>query len=62
VKTKETASLLTKAVYYEDKLSDARAAMSASLKLFIKNKIKDDFIVDLYRFEEETFKAVSISF
>lgn len=57
---KKTATLLTRTVYYGDRLSDARKEMARSLEFFIKDKIKDDFIVEVYRFEEETMKTLLI--
>ena len=50
---KRMTTLLNRTVYYGEKLSDVREEMSNSLELFIKNKMKNDFIEQLYRFEEE---------
>ena len=57
---KRMTTLLNRTVYYGDKLSDVREEMSTSLELFIKNKMKNDFIEQLYRFEDEIMK-ISLS-
>ncbi len=57
--TKKASSLLTRTVYYGDKLNDVREEMSKDFENFIKNRIKDDFIVDLCRFETEVMKTLS---
>lgn len=51
-------ALLTRTVYYEDNLSDVREEMYRSLVFFIKNKMKNDFILELLKFEEEIMKTV----
>jgi len=57
---KRITELLTRTLYHGEKLSDVRKKMFKSLEIFIENKIKDDFIIALYRFEAEVLK-ISIS-
>ncbi len=54
---KRMTNLLTRTLYYGHQLSDVREEMLNSIEHFIKNKIKDDFIVELYRFEIEIMKT-----
>ena len=53
---KRITDLLTRTIYYDEKLSDVREEMWKSLENFIKNNIKNDFISDLYRFEVEIIR------
>lgn len=56
--SKEASSLLTSTVYYGCKLKDVREEMSKSFGNFIK-KIREDFILELYRFETEIMNTMS---
>ncbi len=53
---KRMTTLLNRMVYYGDELGDVREKMSNSLEVFIKDKMKNDFIEQLYRFEEEIMR------
>ncbi|MCG8482844.1 MAG: B12-binding domain-containing radical SAM protein [Clostridia bacterium] len=55
---KKMTTLLTRTIYYGDDLSHVREEMSKSIENFIKNTMKDDFIAQLYQFENEVMKVV----
>ncbi len=54
---RKMTTLLAGTIYYGDELSDVRAEMCNSIEHFIKNKIKGEFIVQLFRFELEVMKT-----
>lgn len=55
---KKMTILLTRTIYYGDDLSDVREEMSKSIDNFIKNILNDNFIAQLFQFENEVMKVV----
>ncbi len=59
IEMKRISTLLTRVIYYGDKLSDVREEMLKGLEWLINDTIKDDFIKELYRFESEIMRISS---
>ena len=56
IEVKRFTSLLTRTIYYEDKLSSVREEMFDSLGFFIEQKLADEFLAQLFQFEQEIMK------